>query len=95
MPTAERFGLTSQIRRAASSIPANIAEGLGRSGDKDRARFLDIAVGSANELEYHLGLSGELGYLDRPTHNELTGGVVLVRKMLIALRSKLRSNIKR
>ena len=51
-PNDERFGLTVQMRRSVSSIPTNIAEGFGRRGDKDRARFLDIAVGSANEFEY-------------------------------------------
>ena len=90
-PTDERFGLTVQMRRSASSIPTNIAEGLGRRGDKDRARFLDIAVGSANEFEYQLLLSKDLGYLETTIHEELHTLVRDVRKMLSGLLTKLRS----
>jgi four helix bundle protein len=53
-PKDEQYGLTSQIRRACSSIPANIAEGCGREGDVEFGRFLQIAMGSAYELEYHI-----------------------------------------
>ena len=59
----ELYGLTSQIRRASTSIPANIAEGCGRSGEPELARFLQIAMGSASELEYHLMLARELDLL--------------------------------
>ena len=62
-PAQEQYGLTSQIRRAAVSIPTNIAEGCGRNGDAEFARFLDIALGSASELEYLVLLSGELELL--------------------------------
>ena len=91
-PVEERFGLTAQIRRAVSSIPTNIAEGFGRTGDRERARFLDIAVGSANEVEYQLLLCKDLEYLDLAVYEELDCGVVEVRKMLISLVSKLRSS---
>ena len=71
-PADERFGLTSQLRRACASIPANIAEGCGRSGGKELRRFLDIAMGSASEVEYHLLLARDLNYLSdehyRPLH---------------------------
>lgn len=63
-PSDERFGLTSQIRRRAASIPANIAEGCGRRGDAEFHRFLQIAMGSASELEYHLLLAKDLEYFD-------------------------------
>jgi four helix bundle protein len=53
-PRAEMYGLTSQLRRASSSIPANIAEGCGRGGNAELARFLQIGMGSASELEYHI-----------------------------------------
>jgi four helix bundle protein len=60
-PKHELFGLTSQIRRCSSSIPANIAEGCGRMGNTEFHRFLQIARGSANELEYHLVLARDYG----------------------------------
>lgn len=84
-PSDERFGLTSQIRRSASSIPANIAEGCGRRGDAEFHRFLQIAMGSASELEYHLLLSHDLEYLDPSSHKELSGEAVRVKRMLSSL----------
>ena len=63
-PTEERFGLTSQIRRACASIPANLAEGTGRGGDMDFAMFCQMAMGSAAEVEYHLLLARDLGMLE-------------------------------
>jgi four helix bundle protein len=62
-PHEERYGLTSQIRRVAVSIPANLAEGCGRGGDADFRRFVQIAMGSACELEYHLLLACDLKLL--------------------------------
>ncbi len=89
-PTDERFGLTAQIRRSVASIPTNIAEGCGRYGDKDRARFFNIAMGSASEVEYQLMLSRDLEYLERTTFEELNGLVIEVKKMLSSLISCLR-----
>jgi len=62
-PASESFGLTSQMRRSAVSVPANIAEGVGRYGNKDRVHFLVIARGSLNELETYAVLAKELGYI--------------------------------
>lgn len=84
-PMNERFGLTSQIRRCAASIPANIAEGCGRRGNGELHRFLQIASGSGSELDYHILLARDLGYLSDVRYQELARKTVEVRKMLTAL----------
>ena len=91
-PQNELYGLTSQTRRAAVSVAANIAEGCGRATDADFARFLDMAFGSANELEYHLLLAHDLNFLATEDHNQLTTGVREVKQMLAALIKRLRGN---
>jgi four helix bundle protein len=90
-PREEQFGLTSQIRRCAASIAANIAEGCGREGRRDFARFLDIAGGSANELEYHLLLARDLNLLPPSEHDALALHLTEVRKMLTAFVQRLRT----
>ena len=82
-PKAELFTLTSQMRRASVSIPANIAEGCGRHGDPEMARFLQIAMGSACELEYHLLLAFDLNLLKESDYTELLSGVTEVKRMLV------------
>lgn len=84
--------MTSQIRRSAASIPANIAEGCGRSGGAEFARFLQIAMGSASELEYHLLLAHDLEYVSTLEYESLTGMVVEVKRMLASLIRKLRTD---
>ena len=84
-PNDERYGLTSQSRRSAASVPANIAEGCGRSSAGDFARFLQIASGSASELEYHLLLAHDLRLLDSQKHERLAAMVCEVKQMLSAL----------
>jgi four helix bundle protein len=90
LPKHELFGLTSQIRRAATSIPTNIAEGCGRDGDAELGRFLNIAKGSASEVEYLLQLAGDLGYIDPEAQERVTIETVEVRKMLHGLQRSLR-----
>jgi four helix bundle protein len=81
-PRQELYSLTNQIQRAAVSIPANIAEGCGKSGDADFGRYLQIAMGSSSELEYLFLLAHDLNYLDDNAYNELAGNLVEIRKML-------------
>ena len=88
-PKAELYGLTSQLRRAASSIPANIAEGCGRNTQRDFVRFLHIAAGSASELEYHLLLAHELNLLDSSAYLRLVEEVNEVKRMLNSFTQKL------
>lgn len=90
-PREEAFGLTSQIRRAATSITANIAEGCGRAGNAELAHFLNQAMGSASELEYHLLLAHDLGLLARPAYERLSKDVVEVKRMLTSLQRTLRA----
>jgi four helix bundle protein len=90
-PKDELYGLTSQLRRAASSVPANIAEGCGRKGDADMARFIQIAMGSASELEYHLLLARDLNLLSMTDYKQLESDVIDVKKMLSSFLTKLRA----
>lgn len=90
-PKEELYGLTSQIRRASSSIPANIAEGCGRGGNAELRQFLQIAMGSASELEYHLLLARDLNYLNTNDYECLTSGTIEVKKMLAALIAKVKT----
>lgn len=90
-PKDELFGLTSQIRRAVSSIPTNIAEGCGRASNRDFAHFLQIAIGSAAEVEYELLLAHDLNYINNSDYQFLTEETVAVRKMIIKYQSELKS----
>ena len=71
-PKEEIYGITSQLRRAALSVPTNIVEGYSRRGDRELGRFLDISLGSLAEVKYLLHFSAGLGYLDKGTFDELT-----------------------
>jgi four helix bundle protein len=90
-PKHELFGLTSQIRRCSSSIPANIAEGCGRVGNAELHRFLQIACGSVNELEYHLLLARDLGYVSQPDYDSTHRDLLDLKRMLVALTRKVGS----
>jgi four helix bundle protein len=91
-PTEERFSLIAQLRRSAASVPTNIAEGCGRDSQREFARFLSIAAGSACEAEYHLLLARDLGYLDEATHRELDQNVNEVKRMLNTFVQRLTAN---
>jgi four helix bundle protein len=84
-PAEEKFGITSQLQRSASSIGANIAEGCGRRSDGEFGRFLNIARGSASEVEYHLILARDLELLLEAEFNDLNDRVQEVQRMLAAL----------
>jgi len=91
-PREEMYGFTSQMRRASVSIGANIAEGARRKGDVDFARFLQIAVGSASELEYHLLLARDLQLMGSSDYRRLSAEAVKVKRMLASLMQKLRAD---
>jgi four helix bundle protein len=88
-PREETYGITSQMRRSSLSVAANIAEGCGRRGNAEFARFLTVAMGSASELEYFLLLARDLEYLKPEAYALLTKDVAEMRRMLNALISKV------
>lgn len=89
-PRDEVYGLTSQLRRASAAIAANIAEGFGRGGNAELARFLQTGMGSASEVEYHILLARDLNLLSKNNYEELAGLVVEVKRMLASLLMKVR-----
>jgi four helix bundle protein len=91
-PRDEVYGLTSQMRRSAACIGANIAEGSCRKGDREFGRFLQIAMGSASELEYHLLLAHDLELMGTSDYQRLSEGIVEVKRMLASLIRKLRAD---
>lgn len=93
-PKEEMYGLTSQIRRAAVSIPSNIAEGCGRDSDGDLYRFLCIAMGSASELEYQTLLCRDLGFIDEELYNSANLEIIALKKMLNAFIQKVKKEKK-
>jgi four helix bundle protein len=92
LPREELYGLTSQLRRASSSIAANLAEGCGRNGDMEFARFCSTAMGSASELEYHLLLAKDLKLIKSTDYQELDLRATEVKRMLTALMQKLKAD---
>lgn len=91
-PKNEVYGLTGQIRRAATSVPSNVAEGCGRGSDADFGRFLQMAMGSASELEYHLLLSRELKFLGVEKYEAMQKELSEVKRMLASLILKLKAD---
>jgi four helix bundle protein len=92
-PSDEKFGLTSQLRRATASIPANIAEGHSRSSTKDFLRHLSIAIGSLAEVTTFIELAQRLGFIDRQTATKMLDSMQEERRMLRGLQSALRKRI--
>ena len=92
-PKAELYGLTSQIRRAASSIPTNLAEGSGRYSDKEFVRFCDIASGSASEVHYQLMLPSDLNYLTQQQFTGLEHNLIEIKRMLHGLARSIRARL--
>lgn len=84
-PKNELYGLTSQLQRASASIGANLAEGCGRETSPDFRRLVQIASGSACEVEYHLLLAHDLGLIDAATHESLDENINEVKRMLVGL----------
>jgi four helix bundle protein len=88
-PSEEAYGLKAQIRRASSSIPSNLAEGCGRNGDAELARFCSIAAGSASELEYQLLLARDLKLIQPNDYEQLAQQTTEIKRMLTVLIQKL------
>lgn len=88
-PRDEVYGLTAQVRRAAVSVPANIAEGCGRDSTAELARFMRIAAGSASELECEILLARDLGYVTAEHYSELDAAITEVKRMLAAYIQRL------
>lgn len=91
-PRDEQYALTSQLRRAAASVPTNIAEGSAAPGGREFGRYLSIALGSATELEYHLVLARDLGYLPHEHHAGLDARLAEVKRMIVSLRRSVTSD---
>ena len=91
-PDSERFGLTNQLRRASVSIASNIAEGSSRSSNKDFSRFLEIAIGSAYEIETQLLISSDLDFLNNEDLELLITKVDIIVRMIVRFRLTLSSN---
>ncbi len=89
-PSEERFGLTSQMRRASASIAANLAEGCGRRSDPEMGRFIQIAMGSGAELSYHFLLARDLGFIEKTAFEELDSQLSEVMRMMSSLSEKVR-----
>ena len=89
-PSVEQFGITRQMRRSAASIATNFAEGCGRGSDADFARFIQMGLGSASELEYQVLLTTDLGYLPPRDSEQLTEHIKVIQRMATALLIKLR-----
>ncbi len=92
-PADEKYGLVSQMNRAAVSIPSNIAEGAGRGSDKDFSHFISISMGSMFELNTQLVLSERLGFIDHTQYKKIQEYLDNLQRMAVSFKNKLDSNI--
>lgn len=92
-PSNEQYGLASQMRRAVISIASNISEGAARSSNKEFLRFINIAQGSASELDTQLELAKELDYVDQITYEEVINDIIVVTKQLYGLARTIRNKM--
>lgn len=92
LPVAEEFGLKRQMRRAAASIPTNIAEGCGRGSEREFVHFLQVAMGSASELEYQVLLAYDLHYLNPDQFRNVNESTIEVKRMLSSMITRVRRN---
>ena len=88
-PKSELYGLTSQIRRCAVSVPSNIAEGAARTSTKEFAQFLSIALGSIAELETQLIVSNNLNYIEKAQFENMIEQIITIRKMIVGLKKSI------
>lgn len=88
-PKSELYGLTSQIRRCAVSVPSNIAEGAARTSTKEFAQFLSIALGSIAELETQLIVSNNLNYIEKAQFEAMIEQIITIRKMIVGLKKSI------
>lgn len=95
LPRSEIFGLQAQMRRSSVSVAANIAEGSGRSGRPELIQFLNMASGSASDLQYHLLLARDLGYLEMDSYDSMAPRVIEVKRMLTGLIQRVRAEHQR
>lgn len=92
-PAEEKFGLSSQIRRASVSVPSNIAEGYCRQGQKETAHFISIAIGSLAEVETQLIIASKLGYIESTESEELILKINSIQKQSISLRKRIQNDL--
>ena len=91
-PVEEKFALCSQIRRAVTSIPINIAEGFGRFSSKEKTRFIEISFGSLTEISCELEISFELGYITKEEYEEVEKQIIIISKQLSNLHKSVSQN---
>ena len=91
-PVEEKFALCSQIRRAVTSVPINIAEGFGRFSSKEKTRFIEISFGSLTEISCELEISFELGYITKEEYEEAEKQIIIISKQLSNLHKSVEKN---